>query len=49
MKKYDPAHPEWKKFYDINMVDITYDPFDTEDWPFEPSGILGEVSLIKCR
>jgi hypothetical protein len=49
MKKYDPAHPEWKKFYDINFVDITYDPFSTRKWPFEPSGIIGDLRLITYK
>jgi hypothetical protein len=39
MKVYDKQHPEWKKFYDANIVDITYTPFDTSKWPVMPSGL----------
>ncbi|MES2275677.1 MAG: glycosyl hydrolase [Bacteroidota bacterium] len=39
MKVYDKQHPEWKKFYDANIVDITYQPFDTSKWPVMPSGL----------
>jgi hypothetical protein len=45
MKKYDEEHPEWKKFYDINFVNITYEPFTTSKWDYEPSGIIGEIFL----
>ncbi|MFT7162573.1 MAG: hypothetical protein ACI9GZ_003765, partial [Bacteroidia bacterium] len=35
----------WKKFYDINFVDITYAPFDASEWPPQPSGLMGPVKL----
>ena len=35
----------WQKFYDINMVNIDYQPFDSSDWPLMESGLLGPVSL----
>ncbi|MFT4735242.1 MAG: hypothetical protein ACI9DJ_001117 [Algoriphagus sp.] len=35
----------WKKFYDINFVDITYAPFDAREWPPQPSGLMGPVKL----
>ena len=37
---------KWKKFYDANMVDITYKPFDASNWTPIPSGILGEVRIV---
>lgn len=37
---------EWKKFYEINMVNIYYQPFDASGWEVMPSGINGEVLLI---
>jgi len=49
MKKYDEAHPGWKKFYDINMVDITYNAFDPSDWPLEPSGLTGSIYITRER
>ncbi len=35
----------WKKFYDINIVDIQYKPFDASGWEPVASGLLGPVSL----
>lgn len=39
MKMYDKQHPEWRKFYDANIVDITYTPFNTDKWQVIPSGL----------
>lgn len=39
MKVYDKQHPEWRKFYDANIVDITYNPFNTDKWQVMPSGL----------
>ena len=36
----------WRKFYDINFVDITYNPFDASKWAPVPSGLLSEVKLV---
>lgn len=35
----------WKKFYDINIVDIQYKPFDASGWAPVESGLLGPVIL----
>ena len=40
---------EWKNFYDINFVDIQYQPFDASDWNPVPSGIIGDVKLQKIQ
>ena len=45
MRLYDRQHPGWKKFYDINIVDIRYQPFDASKWEPMPSGLLGPVQL----
>ncbi len=45
MRLYDRQHPGWKKFYDINIVDIRYRPFDATRWDALPSGLLGPVTL----
>jgi hypothetical protein len=37
----------WKKFKEINMVDIRYKPFDASTWEPSPSGIIGEVYLVE--
>lgn len=41
----DQQKTPWKKFYDINMVDIRYQPFDASKWDLVPSGLLGPVKL----
>lgn len=35
----------WKKFHEINFVNIFYRPFDASNWPLQPSGLLGPVTL----
>ncbi|MBL7813936.1 MAG: hypothetical protein JNL70_02935 [Saprospiraceae bacterium] len=42
----DKKGVQWRKFYDINFVDITYNPFDASQWQPVPSGLLGEVKLM---
>ena len=39
----------WKKFYDINMVDINYKPFDAAGWEPVESGLIGPVQLIPMK
>ncbi|KAB7730020.1 glycoside hydrolase [Rudanella paleaurantiibacter] len=51
MRLFDKQHPGnqppgWKKFYDINIVDIRYRPFDATGWDAQPSGLLGPVKLL---
>jgi hypothetical protein len=45
----DKEQVPWKNFYDINFVDITYQPFDASDWEPLPSGLNGPVQLIPLR
>ena len=40
---------EWKKFHEINFVNIHYKPFNAADWPLAPSGLLGPVTLTPLR
>ncbi|WP_080239785.1 glycosyl hydrolase [Spirosoma rigui] len=47
MRLRDGLQPNWKKFYDINIVDIRYKPFDATKWKPVPSGLLGPVRLIR--
>ncbi len=46
MRLRDQQKPDWKKFYDINIVDITYKKFDATRWTPMPSGLLGPVKLV---
>ena len=40
---------QWKKFYEINMVNRHYKEFDATGWDPMPSGLLGKVSLTPLR
>ncbi|MCF2445357.1 glycoside hydrolase [Dyadobacter sp. CY345] len=46
MRLRDKQAPEWKKFYDINIVDITYKKFNADNWEPMPSGLLGPIRLL---
>jgi hypothetical protein len=46
MRLRDTQAPEWKKFYDANIVDITYKKLDIGSWEPMPSGLLGPVRLL---
>ncbi|MFV0592250.1 MAG: glycosyl hydrolase [Draconibacterium sp.] len=35
----------WKKFKDINFVNIDYRPFDASGWPVRDAGLMGPVVL----
>ena len=35
----------WRKFYDINFVNIEYEPFDASGWEIRDAGLLGPVRL----
>jgi hypothetical protein len=37
---------DWKRFHEINFVNINYKPFDASGWPLFDSGLLGPVRLI---
>ena len=39
----------WRKFYDANIVDITYQPFDASKWKPVLSGILGSVRIVAVK
>ena len=39
----------WKIMRDANVLNINYKPFDASDWPLQPSGLLGPVTLTPLR
>src|SRR5262249_24681725 len=45
----DRRKVNWKYFYDINVVNLSYKPLDASDWPLRDSGLLGPVRLIPLR
>jgi hypothetical protein len=42
----DRRKVNWKKFYDINFVNINYGKFDASSWEPVESGLLGPVRLV---
>ena len=36
---------EWRRFYDINLVNIEYEPFDASGWEIRDAGLLGPVTV----
>ncbi|WP_224998987.1 glycosyl hydrolase [Cesiribacter sp. SM1] len=36
---------EWRRYHEINFVNINYKPFDASAWEPVPSGLLGPVTL----
>jgi hypothetical protein len=40
---------KWKNFRDINIVSITYKPFDASNWLLTDSGLLGPVTLAPVK
>jgi hypothetical protein len=43
---YDRRKIPWKIFYDINVVNVDYKPFDASAWSPMPSGLIGPVKLV---
>jgi hypothetical protein len=41
----DKRHVEWRKFNEINFVDLNYKPFDASGWEPLASGLLGPVTI----
>ena len=37
---------EWRKYHEINFVNLSYEPFDASGWEPQPSGLLGPVSIL---
>ncbi len=42
----DRRRVNWKKFHDINFVNLDYKPFDASQWDLLPSGLNGKVELV---
>ncbi|MFN3381548.1 MAG: glycosyl hydrolase, partial [Runella zeae] len=49
MRLRDTQKPDWKKFQEINMVDIQYKPFDASKWQAMPSGLLNDIKLEAAK
>ncbi len=42
----DRRKVEWKRFHEINFVNIDYEFFDASGWPARESGLIGPVRLV---
>jgi len=42
----DIKEKDWKRFHDINFVNIEYEPFNASDWEIREAGLLGPVRII---
>lgn len=40
---------QWRKYHEINFVNIDYKPFDASKWKVMPSGLLGPVTLTPVQ
>lgn len=45
----DQRKVPWKYFYDANVLNTDYKPFDASSWPLRDSGLLGPVSLTPLK
>ena len=45
----DIRQVNWKKFHDINFVNIEYQPFDASGWEVKEAGIIGEVKITPVK
>jgi hypothetical protein len=41
----DKRKVEWRKFYEINFVNLNYKPFNASDWEPMESGLLGPITI----
>ncbi|MEP6675457.1 MAG: glycosyl hydrolase [Ferruginibacter sp.] len=39
----------WRKFHEINFVNINYKPFDASNWKVETSGLQGPVTITALK
>ena len=42
----DQNQIEWRKFHEINFVNIHYQPFDASGWELQPSGLVKTPELV---
>lgn len=40
---------EWRKYHEINFVNLKYEAFDASNWQVQPSGLGGEARIISIR
>ena len=45
----DQHKMEWRKYHEINFVNINYKPFDASNWEVQPSGLEGPIIIREVR
>jgi hypothetical protein len=45
----DKRKIEWRKYNEINFVNLFYQPFDASAWEPMASGLLGPVQIISLK
>jgi hypothetical protein len=40
---------EWRRYHEINFVNINYKNFDAADWNVRPSGLEGPVTITALK
>ncbi|SHN22654.1 glycosyl hydrolase [Chitinophaga sp. CF418] len=41
----DQHQVSWRRYHEINFVNINYTPFNAAGWPVQPSGLTGPVTI----
>jgi hypothetical protein len=49
IRNMDINKQEWRKFHEINFVNINYKRFDATNWKVEPSGLAGPVTIAALK
>ncbi|UPK67572.1 glycosyl hydrolase [Chitinophaga filiformis] len=45
----DQHQVPWRRYHEINFVNINYTPFNAAGWPVQPSGLAGPVTITPYR
>ncbi|WP_257669677.1 glycosyl hydrolase [Parapedobacter tibetensis] len=49
IRSMDRAGVEWRKYHEINFVNIDYKAFDASSWKVQPSGLTGTVKIKQYK
>ncbi|MBW8687788.1 glycosyl hydrolase [Chitinophaga rhizophila] len=49
MKYMDQHAIQWRNYHEINFVNINYTAFNAADWPLQPSGLVGPVTITPYK
>jgi hypothetical protein len=49
IRNMDRNKQPWRKYHEINFVNINYMPFDAANWKVQPSGLEGPVTITALK